>query len=350
MLSLYLHIPFCARRCPYCDFAIALDDRFRDYAEALVREIRGKGKGQPVATIHLGGGTPSRMPTDLLAGILAAVRESFEVSGDAEVALEMNPEDLGRAVAWRTMGVNRLSMGAQSLEDGELRLLGREHTAAQVAEAVREARAAGFGNLSLDLMYGIPGQTRDAWERTLARALSLSPEHVSVYALEGTRGLGLAGLPLEAAQAEMAMDAMSRLEAAGFRQYEISNFARPGFESRHNLAYWTGKPYLGLGMSAHSFLPPRRFANTSDLSEYLKREDPTAFEETLTPEQAVLERLFLGLRLAEGVDTGILKEGIGQDLEAEGLLAIEAGRVRLTPKGRVVADAVTGRLVLGVRE
>lgn len=355
-LSLYLHLPFCERRCPYCDFAISLEKDFARYTEAITREISRKGQGQLVATIHLGGGTPSRMPPELLEGILREVRGAFAVAPDSEIALEMNPEDRGRASAWAAMGVNRLSIGAQSFDDAELRHLGRGHSAGDVDAAVGEARAAGLRNLSLDLMYGLPGQVLEGWRSTLDRALALTPEHLSVYALTLTGAKRLPGppLPSEGVQADMALEAIGRLEDAGFRHYEISNFARPGFESRHNLAYWTSRPYLGLGASAHSYLPPRRFANVSETQTYVVRMmaggDPTGFSETLTPEQEALERLFLGLRLPEGVDVSTVREGIVPDLEAEGLLILEGGRARLTPRGRVLADAVTGRLVLGVGE
>ena len=356
MHSLYLHIPFCAARCPFCDFAISTEAVSDGFASALKTEVRrwGEKLGRPrLDTVHLGGGTPSLPPAAWTGGILEGVRAHFELAPDAEIALECNPgdADAGKMAAWRGMGVNRLSIGAQSLDDRELGWLGRGHSVAQTLETVRLAREAGFGNLSLDLMYGVPGQTVEGWIRTLEQALALAPEHLSVYGLTLTGGKKLAGppLPSENDQAAMAAVAMDRLEAAGIVQYEISNFARPGFESRHNLAYWTLQPYLGLGPSAHSYLSPRRFANVASTGEYISRVlagvEATGMEETLTAEQTALERLFLGLRLPQGVEEGSVSGPELDVLLAEGLLERRGGRLALTRRGRVLGDAVTARLM-----
>ncbi len=356
MHSLYLHIPFCAARCPFCDFAISTEAVSGRFAEALKREIRGWGErlGRPrLRTLHLGGGTPSLPSAAWTGGILEEVRESFDLAPDAEIALECNPgdADAGKMASWRAMGVNRLSIGAQSFDDRELGWLGRGHSGAQTLQTVRLAREAGFRNLGLDLIYAVPGQTVAGWGRTLDQVLALSPEHVSVYALTLTGSKALAGPPLppEEVQAEMALLAMERLEAAGLPQYEISNFARPGFESRHNLAYWTFVPYLGLGPSAHSYLAPRRFSNVAETGEYVSRilagGEAKGMEETLTPEQQALERLFLGLRLAGGVEESLVAPGAELEaLLAERLLERRAGRLALTRRGRVLCDAVTARL------
>ena len=356
-LSLYLHIPFCAARCPFCDFAVVTEAPSARYVDALIREIRGWGArlGRPrLATLHLGGGTPSLLPLPMTGEILAVVREAFDVDPAAEVALECNPEDADadRLASWRGMGVGRLSIGAQSFDSRELGWIGRGHGTKEIFETVALARKVGFSNVSLDLMYGLPGQTEETWESTLREALSLGPEHVSVYAMTLTGGKKLQGPPppSEKAQAVMAACAMDRLEAAGIRQYEISNFARPGFESRHNLAYWTFRPYLGLGVSAHSYLPPKRFANVVQASAYVDRvlagADPKVFEEELTEEQVALERLFLGLRLSEGAELGLFKRaGEVRSLEEEGLVERKGGSLLLTRRGRVLADAVTERLM-----
>ena len=292
----------------------------------------------------------------MIRDLMAVLREAFDLSACEETAFEANPTDAPRYGVFRALGFGRISIGAQSLDDRELAWLGRDHDAAGVREAVRAARAAGFPSLGLDLIYGLPGQTPEGWERTLEGALALGPEHVSVYALTLTGGKRLPGppLPSEGWQAEMAAAAMDRLEAAGIVQYEISNFARAGHESRHNLAYWTFRPYLGLGPSAHSYLAPRRFSNVAQTPEYVERvlagKPATGMEETLTQPQVDLERLFLGLRLSEGVEASRVPAGEAEALRREGFLSLQGGRVFLTRQGRPVADAVIGRLVgAGVR-
>lgn len=355
--SLYLHIPFCLVRCPYCDFAISVEKPSAGYADALRTEIRGWGKrlGRPaLATLHLGGGTPSRMPLQLLAGILEEVRASFRLPRGAEVAIECNPSDATAFVDYPSLGINRLSLGVQSFDDRELGWLGRDHDAGGILAAAAAAREAGIRNLSLDLIYGLPGQTLAGWRKTMACGLALRPEHLSVYALTLTGAKHLAGppCPTDEMQASMARVAIRTLEKAGLRQYEISNFAKPGSESRHNLAYWTFQPYLGLGVSAHSYLPPRRFANVAQTLEYVARvlagKSPQGFEEVLDAQKQAMERLFLGLRLTAGLDPAWLPAEAGEEVEAlkkEKLLVRRRGRWALTPKGRVVADAVTARLV-----
>ena len=355
--SLYLHLPFCAARCPYCDFAISTAKPSEGYADALRSEIRDWGKrlDRPgLSTLHLGGGTPSRMPLPLLTAILDEVRASFRISRDAEVAIECNPSDAGAFAAFPALGINRLSLGAQSFDDRELGWLGRDHDAGRILLSAAAAREAGIRNLSLDLIYGLPGQDLNGWKRTMACALALRPEHLSVYALTLTGAKRLPGPPCpgEEVQAAMAMAAIRTLEKAGLKQYEISNFAKPGFESRHNLAYWTFQPYLGLGVSAHSYLPPRRFANVAQTPEYVARirdgKGAQGFEEVLDAQKQALERLFLGLRLTAGLEPAWLPAEAGEEVEAlkkEKLLVRRRGRWALTPKGRIVADAVTARLV-----
>lgn len=356
-LSLYLHLPYCARRCPYCDFAISTDPPSAAYAQALRHEIASWGRKlhhPTLDTVHLGGGTPSRMPVEFLAGILGEVQEAFKVAPGAEIALEANPDDAALFQELPGLGVNRLSIGAQSFDDAELACLGRTHNAAQTERAFHAARRAGFRNLSLDLIYGLPGQDMASWTRTLEKSLVLDPEHLSVYALTLTGAKMLKGpaCPDEAAQAALAREAMQRLERRGFVQYEISNFAKPGFESRHNLAYWTFKPYLGLGVGAHSYLPPRRFANVAQTPVYLARmaagQDPQGMEEAPTAEQTAIERIFLGLRLAAGLDPVHLPAEAAGEVDlllSECLLERRKGRLALTPRGRLLVDAVTGRLV-----
>ena len=342
-LGLYVHLPFCRARCPYCDFAISLETGFERYVEALQKEIRSRSGGK-AATIHFGGGTPSFLPPAMLGDILKTLRESFESAPDAEIAIEANPSDWRSFSAYEGLGINRLSVGAQSFHEDELKWLGRDHT----PDDIRKAR---FPNLSLDLIYGLPGQTLEKWNRNLEEALALNPQHLSVYALTLTGAKMLEGPPIppDEIQAEMALASTEHLEKAGLKQYEISNFAQPGFESRHNLGYWTFLPYLGFGMGAHSFLAPRRFSNVAQLGPYCERilagKSAVGMEETLTEEQAALEKVFIGLRLAQGVELDSVPAEEAAHLEAEGLAERSGGRLRLTPRGRVVCDEVTGRLV-----
>ncbi|MBI4639854.1 MAG: radical SAM family heme chaperone HemW, partial [Candidatus Tectomicrobia bacterium] len=266
--GLYIHIPFCASRCPYCDFAFVVGKTYLAdlYADTVIREFRARlpevGTSPVFETIYFGGGTPSTVPVEVLGRILNVVRTERGVTENAEITAEANPGDRPRFAALRELGINRLSLGVQALDDQALKALGRLHNAADAEAAFEAARCGGFQNINLDLIFGIPKQSLEDWLATLDRAIELHPEHLSIYGLTIEVGTafgrrferGRLSLPSESDQAAMYEAALDRLMNQGYEQYEVSNFARPGFESRHNLSYWEGVPYLGIGVSAHSFL------------------------------------------------------------------------------------------------
>ncbi|HEX2224044.1 MAG TPA: radical SAM family heme chaperone HemW [Thermoanaerobaculia bacterium] len=384
MLSgLYLHVPFCSAICPYCDFAVLTGGhearaRFADrlIAEAALWREDAPAFG-PFDTVYFGGGTPTALTPDDLGRILEAVRADFGVSGissgpgDAWIFLEANPEDVTpeSLAAWRRLGVRTLSLGVQSFDAKALAFLGRRHGPEQARRSVLLAGESGFDTVSLDLIYGLPGETSEDWRRTLEQAVAVAPDHLSCYQLtihEGTpfgfrKGRGqLAELP-EPDQAERFLFTHTFLRDAGYPGYEVSNFARsPAHRSRHNQKYWYHVPYLGLGPSAHSYLGNRRWWNERKLKPYQAKVDagerPVADGEELTREDMALEALMLGLRTADGLDLGRLRERYGVDLEArnpglidrladEGLLLVVSGEgkeraVRPTLEGWAVADSL----------
>jgi oxygen-independent coproporphyrinogen-3 oxidase len=376
-LGLYLHIPFCVARCGYCDFNTYLHDPAlaRAYVDALCGEIAAWGgrpevRGRPAATVFFGGGTPSLLAPGEVERVLGAVRAVFPPAPGAEVTLEANPGTVDRAglAGFRAAGVNRLSLGVQAFQDRLLRVAGRDHTAAQARRAVADARAAGFANLSLDLIFALPGQTLDEWEATLAEAVALAPEHLSAYGLtyeEGTpfhrdRRAGRLRPVDEEAEANMFEMAGARLAGAGYERYEISNFARPGFRSAHNQIYWRCEDYLGLGAGAHSCLGGRRTFNRRLPQEYIaavwREGTAQAGGEDLTPRQRLGEAMVLGLRLREGVDLEALAArfapwGLAPDaaalerLDGAGLLERDGPRLRLTERGVRLANEVFVALV-----
>jgi oxygen-independent coproporphyrinogen-3 oxidase len=359
-VGVYVHVPFCRTRCRYCDFYRVGENAGRQasFLAALRREIEGlEGfDGWPADTVFLGGGTPSLLAPDDIAGVLALLGRRFALAADAEVTMEANPSDLdpARLEAYRAAGINRLCLGVQSFGDRELRLLGRRHDAGHAARCVAWARAAGFDNLSLDLMLAVPGQTRASFARTLERAIELAPDHLSLYLLEVHERSEMDFLrrerpglfPGEEEQRRRYLAAAARLGAAGYEHYEISNFSRPGRRSRHNLKYWRCAPFLGLGPAAHSHVGSRRWRHPPDLQAYLA--DPLAIEEL--PCEPAAERVFLGLRLAEGLPEGEVEAASGPGLDARlrrlsPFVVRAEGRVRLTREGFVVSNAVLGELV-----
>lgn len=356
-IAIYIHIPFCRRKCGYCDFYSLpyAEAPAKAFLEALEREMEDyqgiKGK-----TLYLGGGTPTILPPSYLKEIISTARDIFLLPEDAEVTVEGNPESLSEEVleALRSVGVNRLSIGIQSFKEEILRFLGRAHTAEEGRRAVKRAREFGFGNLNIDLIYGIPGQTVEDWQTTLEEAVSLQPTHISCYALTFEEGTPL-GKALEEGKVEALDDdvvgemydvAVDRLERAGYIHYEISNFAIPGYQCKHNLSYWRAEPYLGLGPSAVSYLPPNRFRNPP-LEDYIKGEEPK-IEEVVKGKERSKEKLLLGLRLEEGVEVrGKLREArIVKELASEGYLKIEGRRIKLTRKGMLVYNSILGILLL----
>jgi len=378
--ALYVHVPWCRHVCPYCDFNVhaAAEPPEREYVAAVAAELARYGAAPPwtgrrVRTVYLGGGTPSLFSPAAIGALLAAARERFGLVDGAEVTLEANPGTVSRAqlTGNRAVGVNRLSIGAQSFHPAHLRTLGRDHVAEDTRRAVEAARGAGFENVSLDLIFGIPGETLGDWERDLAGAIALAPEHVSAYGLtyeEGTpfhawRASGRLRAVEEDAEAAMAEMAIAALGAAGYARYEISSWARPGFECRHNTSYWDGSEYLGVGAGAHAFSrdppPGRRWVNERLPGRYLAavRDAGTAVadEERLTEAQARAEFCFTGLRRTAGIDVERFRRCFGLEVDAafphlerliaDGLVARDGGRLRLTPRGLSFADAVSTAFV-----
>ena len=371
--ALYVHWAFCPYVCPYCDFAKwAYDERAADrYVRALEAEI---ASARPVeaTTVFYGGGTPNAYAPHVLVKILAALRARFGVREGAEVSAEVNP-DRGLTDGFDVLhagGINRLSIGVQSFVPEELRGLGRRHTADDVAESVRRARAGGFTNVNIDLMFGVPGQTEASWVRSLDAALALGVEHVSTYGLtieEGTpyatwQAREPAAFADDTLEARLYQIAIDKLTAAGFEHYEISNFAKPGFRCEHNANYWRNGSYLGLGVGAASYLEGVRSVHTRDRGAYesaaLAGDPIPGDSEELTGDARTGEAMMLALRTLEGVDTRAFRERYGVDIlshyapviaeyTAAGLLAADASGVRLTARGRFLANDVCGAFLAG---
>ncbi len=360
-IALYLHIPFCMQKCAYCDFAsyVGQETQVARYCMVLAREMaRGAqryGRRQ-VRSVFLGGGTPTLLTGGQVTSLLDAVRACFDVLPDAEITMEGNPGTLRAddVAAYVAAGVNRVSLGAQAAQSGLLVTLGRIHRWPDVQRGVAMLRAAGVGNINLDLMFGLPGQSMDEWCDTLDNALALAPQHLSCYGLQVEEGTSLATqirqglcLPLPSEDDERAMYHLARrkLEAAGFAQYEISNFARPGFQCRHNLQYWHCGEYLGLGCAAHSYMDGQRFGNTPSLKAYLSSRGAAEVERgTVSDADARGERLMLGLRLTEGVPADWVGDKLA-GLVARGLLEETGGRARLTARGMDVQNTVLVELI-----
>ncbi len=383
-VAVYVHIPFCRARCAYCDFNTyaGLDDLIPPYVAAVCREIAAAGERWghlAVPTVYFGGGTPSLLPLDLLANILHTSRITFHVLRDAEVTLEANPGTVTLAYLrrLRALGFNRLSLGVQSARADELRLLGRIHTWQDVVEAVAWAREAGFTNLNLDLIFGLPGQSLAHWRETLEAALALAPEHLSLYSLTIEEGTPLAGriaagdlpAPDDDLAAEMYEEAESRLAEDGFEHYEVSNWARmnqrsntqtSNFQCHHNLVYWRNEPWLGFGAGAHSWIEGKRWANMRHPRDYIAaleaRRSPVVEAEEIGRRTEMGETMMLGLRLADGVSDARFRSRFGVGLEetfgrelAElrdlGLLEWDGNVARLTARGRLLGNQVFARFV-----
>jgi oxygen-independent coproporphyrinogen-3 oxidase len=354
---IYVHIPFCARICPYCAFYKELLDRSQTgrFCQALVRELEQHAQALLPATIYFGGGTPTALTTSQLEFLLRGFHEQLDLSQLQEWTMEANPGSVSarKAALLKKFGVNRISLGVQSWDDALLKILGREHDAKQAQESFRLLRDAGFSNINIDLMFGLPGQTLQQWETTLRQTISLQPEHISAYCLtyeEDTEFF------LRHARGELRQDSegdadffemtMSILQEAGYMHYEISNYARPGFESAHNRAYWSGQDYLGIGPSAFSTIGMQRLQNTCDYRAYaesiLSGQSPIASREELTTEMKRMERVALGLRTREGISTTLLqdRQETTREYLALGLLQESNGNVVLTQTGKSLADSV----------
>lgn len=387
-ISLYIHIPFCQTKCPYCDFNTyqGIEPLIDPYLEALALEIQlwGRTLGRPmVNTIFFGGGTPSYIPARQVGRVLEAVGDAFQMAADLETTVEANPGDLnGPALAkLLEMGVNRLSIGVQSLDDNLLSLLGRRHTAIQAEAAYRLARGAGFQKINLDLMYGLPRQTMDQWRSTLERVLDLAPPHLSIYGLTLEKGTPLERHVRDGEMPEpdpdLAADmydlAREQLESAGYHHYEISNWATPGQDCLHNMAYWLNQPYLGVGAGAHSYLSGHRFWTIKSPGQYVREAHTWASQysapdhgldepylsgtgvvggvETIEPSLEMAETMFLGLRLLDGLSIEGFKGRFGKDpmefygpqireLEEVGLLEHSDTVLRLTKRGCLLSNQV----------
>ncbi|HEX5473194.1 MAG TPA: radical SAM family heme chaperone HemW [Vicinamibacterales bacterium] len=367
MLGLYLHIPFCSSICPYCNFNRGLYDAALKtrYVDAIETEIRRIG-GRPAAdTMFFGGGTPSLLEPADVRRLIEACRQQFAMSGCVEITLETNPETVDRARldGFRAVGVNRLSFGVQSFADAELARLGRMHSAERARRVVREARAAGFDDISLDLMMWLPEQTIAAWLDTVEALIDAGPDHASLYLLELYPNAPLREEMARARwsvapdddAAEMYLRAFERLDAAGYEQYEISNVARPGRQSRHNLKYWSDGEWLGFGCGAHSTRHGARWKNIASTEEYVARlaagGDPEGERRILTPDERVEEALFTGLRLSAGVDIEAVGARYGCDVWGrfgdalqpfieQGLLERQGSRLRLPRPGMLLANEI----------
>jgi putative oxygen-independent coproporphyrinogen III oxidase len=372
-LGLYVHVPFCTKRCYYCSFNTAPLERaeeMRRYVGAVRREIRllagaPWASGVGIETIFLGGGTPSLLAADDLAALLDDVRAAFALAPEAEITVECNPESVDRAklAAYRSAGVNRISLGVQSLDDGILPRLGRLHDAHGARAAFGAARAAGCDNVSVDLMYGLPEQDAARWARSVEGVLGWEPEHLSAYGLTLDAGslwavTGVVGLPAEGAVVEQYWALARAAAAGGFEHYEISNYARPGFRSRHNQVYWRAAEYLAVGPGACGFVGDVRYANVKAVPRYCATLEsgtlPIDTSERLTPRQRLGEQLILGLRLVDGVPRAWLDERLNGDAALTrkvatwrdaGVLAELGDRVALTEAGFLVSDALFVELV-----
>ena len=389
-IALYVHIPFCETKCPYCDFNTyaKIESLIPGYVSALRTEIglwAGMLGGPPVRTVFFGGGTPSYLPSDDISALMGTISESFPLEADMEITLEANPGDFTRDKLnhFLESGINRLSIGVQSFDDGLLKLLGRRHSAADAVEAFRMARGAGFDNVSIDLMYGLPHQTIEHWEETLARTADLRPPHVSLYALtleggtpmEHSVAQGRLPKPDPDLAADMYALAEQELGSLGYRHYEISNWAADGKLGLHNIVYWRNEPYLGVGPGAHSSLAGHRFSNIKPPREYVRRlqdhtHSPVALEDSaeggraairsmpvvdtvefIDPRLEMTETMMLGLRLDTGVSVTEFEARFGvspldvyrdalDELLPTRLVETVDGCIRLTDRGRFLSNEV----------
>ena len=373
--GIYIHIPFCRSRCSYCDFATGIynADAAERYVAAVAREIDAFAEADfaQVDTIYFGGGTPSLLTSDQLENLLNCVRRRFSVADDVEVTLEMNPGTVTKAnlTAFRRLGVNRASFGAQTFNDYELARLGRSHTAQQTRETFRLLRDTGFDNVSFDLIAGLPGQTVEQWRRNVDEALSMRPDHLSFYLLEVHENTPLAnhiktGLqpkPEADLAAEMYEVMLDQAGAAGYRHYEISNLCLPGFESRHNTKYWTGVPYFGFGCSAHSYDGiTNRWSNERDVNAYVdliaSGKSPVVERRELSEAERQSEAVFLGLRMMQGYNIRDYQNRFGIDLKDRhrenlerfsdaGLIEIDNDVLKLTRSGALLSNEVFAAFV-----
>lgn len=380
-MQLYVHIPFCVKKCSYCDFlSFSCDERTQmEYADALIREINYYGplyRDYVVNTIYIGGGTPSWLNEDKMVEIMDAIYRNFKVLTEAEISMECNPGTVtaSKLRKYRMAGINRLSIGLQSADNEELKILGRIHTFEQFVKTYELAKEAGFANINVDLISGIPYQTTEKFLKTLQKVVWLKPNHISAYSLIIEKGTPFyetykfdavrqeAGMPTEVLPNEdevyriykMTQDYLKR---AGYEQYEISNFAQPGYECEHNIGYWTRRNYLGLGLGAASLMENVRYTNTTELYDYIDGTNLRVYEEAVPRKAQMEEFMFLGLRMNAGVtrerffqEFGISIDGIYKDvldhMKAEDLLYVENGQIRLTDRGMDLGNYVMSQFLI----
>ncbi len=376
-LGIYVHIPFCVSKCYYCDFASYVQEQsqYEAYVDALINEIRAHRESTPkpvtIKTIFIGGGTPSVLPPILLEKILVAINESFIIERDAEYTIESNPGTLSRAKleVMKKYGINRISMGAQAYQNNLLKKIGRGHTRDDIIESYLLCRSLGFDNINLDLMFALPGQTLEEWKETLEKVTELGPEHISAYSLiveDGTHfgdlyDKGRLEQPSEELERQMYSYAKEYLAKKGYGQYEISNFAKAGRESRHNINNWKTYPYIGIGLGAHSYYKGHRYSNTYSMQEYIKSSGGLGViqreKEKLDYKAQVEEYIFLGLRLTQGIDIRDFKkrfnksvfEIYGSQIKAhkqDGLLIEKDNYIWLTDYGQDVSNRVFSSFLL----
>ncbi len=374
--GIYIHVPFCRSKCAYCSFISGTWDESlaERYWRAVVSEIEATGRSSrakdTVDSIYIGGGTPTLIPAQHIAAILESCRCKFDVVADVELSIEANPGTLTgeKLRSYRSLGINRVSLGAQSFSDDELAVIGRIHSAKEIGMACAQLRGCGIDNLNLDLILGLPGQTAEQWMANLQSAVTLSPAHISIYILEldekvplfHSLAAGRCHLPDEEQVADWYLQAIEFLADHGLPQYEISNFARPGCECRHNLKYWLREPVLGFGLAAHSYDGTSRYANLGDLSEYLYAAEngrsPTQWRESLDSIRELEETIFLGLRLRKGLNWEQVRRNIDasrvetceasfREMTAIGLLEWEQPHVRLTQRGMLLSNEIFQKFV-----
>ncbi|MFC1909853.1 radical SAM family heme chaperone HemW [Chloroflexota bacterium] len=372
-IPLYIHVPFCRRKCRYCSF-VSYENReaaIPAYLAILKKELTQRVSGQHIQTVYFGGGTPSLLPINQVENIIRRINTIADIDMDAEISFEANPGTLDKTYLskLRKLGINRLSLGVQSMDDGELRFLGRIHNVTEAQEAFKFARDSGFNNINLDLIYGLPGQKLSCWKNTLSKSIELRPEHISLYALTLEKdspmqhGIDEGIIPaidddLSAEEYEMAEDMLS---ASGYCQYEISNWSRPGLECKHNLFYWHNLPYIGVGTASHSCIDGHRMANTNDLDTYLdkfpgKNHFLSDFDEKISPELQLAETVILGLRLNKGISVKEINNRLGVKLQSiygqqlkemadYGLLETTVDNIKLTRTGRLLGNEVFWRFL-----
>jgi len=375
-IGIYIHIPFCETKCNYCHFVTRpmQSDTAELYRGAVIREIdayfTARGRSEPADTVYFGGGTPSVVPVEHIGGILTCCRRAFNVSPESEITLEANPGSLtdAKVSAYRAAGINRISLGAQSFDDEELASIGRDHSSEQIETSVRLLRASGIENVSLDLMLGLPGQNEVQWRENLDRVAQMMPDHISVYMLDLHEksplthlvAKGRHHLPDDDLVADLYLCTIEGLSLLGYSQYEISNFALPGRQSRHNLKYWKRQPVLGFGVGSHSFDGVERYANFSGVGEYLRaigaRSSAVEWRRPVRAPEDLEETLFLGLRLNEGLDWDRLRlefgdertapfEAVLKEMSARGLLDRAGSVIRLTRDGMLLSNEIFSEFV-----